>query len=62
MDCGYKKPATGGSGSSGGHHSSSSDGLDSVPKTGDVTPIFAYGMLMLLGAAAIVIRRIRLAK
>ena len=62
VDCGYKKPATGGSGSSGGHHSSSSDGLDSVPKTGDVTPIFAYGMLMLLGAAAIVIRRIRLAK
>lgn len=63
VDCGYKKPATGGgSGSSGSHHSSSSDGLDSVPKTGDVTPIFAYGMLMLLGAAAIVIRRIRLAK
>lgn len=60
-DCGYKKPATGG-GSSGSHHSSSSDGLDSVPKTGDVTPIFAYGMLMLLGAAAIVIRRIRLVK
>lgn len=62
VDCGYKKPATGGSGSSGSSHSSSSDGLDSVPKTGDVTPIFAYGMLMLLGAAAIVIRRIRLAK
>lgn len=63
VDCGYKKPTTGGgSGSSGSHHSSSSDGLDSVPKTGDVTPIFAYGMLMLLGAAAIVIRRIRLAK
>ena len=62
VDCGYKKPSTGGSGSSGSHHSSSSDGLDSVPKTGDVTPIFAYGMLMLLGAAAIVIRRIRLAK
>ena len=61
VDCGYKKPTTDG-GSSGGHHSSSSDGLDSVPKTGDVTPIFAYGMLMLLGAAAIVIRRIRLAK
>lgn len=61
VDCGYKKPTTGG-GSSGSHHSSSSDGLDSVPKTGDVTPIFAYGMLMLLGAAAIVIRRIRLAK
>lgn len=63
VDCGYKKPTTGGgSGSSGSHHSSSSDGLDSVPKTGDVTPIFAYGVLMLLGAAAIVIRRIRLAK
>ena len=63
VDCGYKKPATGGgSGSSGSSHSSSSDGLDSVPKTGDVTPIFAYGVLMLLGAAAIVIRRIRLAK
>ena len=62
VDCGYKKPATGGSGSSGSSHGSSSDGLDSVPKTGDVTPIFAYGMLMLLGAAAIVIRRIRLAK
>ena len=62
MDCGYKKPSSGGSGSSGSSHSSSSDGLDSVPKTGDVTPIFAYGMLMLLGAAAIVIRRIRLAK
>ena len=62
VDCGYKKPATGGSGSSGSSHSSSSDGLDSVPKTGDVTPIFAYGMLMLLGASAIVIRRIRLAK
>lgn len=62
VDCGYKKPATGGSGSSGSSNSSSSDGLDSVPKTGDVTPIFAYGMLMLLGAAAIVIRRIRLAK
>lgn len=63
VDCGYKKPTTGGgSGSSGSSHSSSSDGLDSVPKTGDVTPIFAYGMLMLLGAAAIVIRRIRLAK
>ena len=61
VDCGYKKPTTGG-GSSGSHHSSSSDGLDSVPKTGDVTPIFAYGMLMLLGAAAIMIRRIRLAK
>ena len=61
VDCGYKKPTTGGD-SSGSHHSSSSDGLDSVPKTGDVTPIFAYGMLMLLGAAAIVIRRIRLAK
>ena len=61
VDCGYKKPTTGG-GTSGSHHSSSSDGLDSVPKTGDVTPIFAYGMLMLLGAAAIVIRRIRLAK
>lgn len=62
VDCGYKKPATGGSGSSGSSHGSSSDGLDSVPKTGDVTPIFAYGVLMLLGAAAIVIRRIRLAK
>lgn len=62
VDCGYKKSTTGGSGSSGSSHSSSSDGLDSVPKTGDVTPIFAYGMLMLLGAAAIVIRRIRLAK
>lgn len=62
VDCGYKKPSSGGSGSSGSSHSSSSDGLDSVPKTGDVTPIFAYGMLMLLGAAAIVIRRIRLAK
>lgn len=62
VDCGYKKPSTGGSGSSGSSHGSSSDGLDSVPKTGDVTPIFAYGMLMLLGAAAIVIRRIRLAK
>lgn len=63
VDCGYKKPSSGGgSGSSGSHHSSSSDGLDSVPKTGDVTPIFAYGVLMLLGAAAIVIRRIRLAK
>lgn len=61
VDCGYKKPSSGG-GTSGGHHSSSSDGLDSVPKTGDVTPIFAYGVLMLLGAAAIVIRRIRLAK
>ena len=61
VDCGYKKPTTGGD-SSGSHHSSSSDGLDSVPKTGDVTPIFAYGVLMLLGAAAIVIRRIRLAK
>ena len=62
VDCGYQKPSTGGSGSSGSNHSSSSDGLDSVPKTGDVTPIFAYGVLMLLGAAAIVIRRIRLAK
>ena len=62
MDCGYQKHSTGGSASSGSHHSSSSDGLDYVPKTGDVTPIFAYGMLMLLGAAAIVIRRIRLAK
>lgn len=62
VDCGYKKPTTTDGGSSGSHHSSSSDGLDSVPKTGDVTPIFAYGMLMLLGAAAIVIRRIRLAK
>lgn len=63
VDCGYKKPTSGGgSGSSGSSHGSSSDGLDSVPKTGDVTPIFAYGMLMLLGAAAIVIRRIRLAK
>ena len=62
VDCGYKKPATDGSGSSGSSHGSSSDGLDSVPKTGDVTPIFAYGVLMLLGAAAIVIRRIRLAK
>ena len=61
VDCGYKKPSSGGD-SSGSSHSSSSDGLDSVPKTGDVTPIFAYGMLMLLGAAAIVIRRIRLAK
>ena len=61
VDCGYQKPSSGG-GTSGSNHSSSSDGLDSVPKTGDVTPIFAYGVLMLLGAAAIVIRRIRLAK
>lgn len=64
--CGYKKASTGGNtsgGSSSGssHHSSSSEGLDVVPRTGDVTPIFAYGIVMLLGAAAIVIRRIRLA-
>ena len=62
-DCGYKKASTGGNSSSGSsHHSSSSDGLDNVPKTGDVTPIFAYGIVMLLSAAAIVIRRIRLAR
>lgn len=50
--CGYEKPASGGS----------SKGLDNVPKTGDVTPVFAFGAVMLLGAAVIVLRRIRLAK
>lgn len=56
-DCGYKK-----SSSSGSHSSGSSAGLDNVPKTGDVTPVYAYGIVMLLGIAALLVRRFRLAK
>lgn len=55
-DCGYKKS------SSGSHSSGSSAGLDNVPKTGDVTPVYAYGIVMLLGIAALLVRRFRLAK
>lgn len=61
-DCGYRKSTSGGGSSSGSHSSGSSAGLDNVPKTGDVTPVYAYGIVMLLGIAAILVRRFRLAK